>query len=348
DVIVKIIYCICRRKEMSFASEQYENAVKFKASLRDDEENEYVLTVNGKQYHHFFKKTPLNLWKNIRKDALDYFSAKGINWHSNSMENNPETIPEGDMLSSQVSCVNHLFLLRKNQNYASTILKNIDKRIISAEIVCDGYGNDGYIEFESWGTKENNNPLNEKSPDRKRGEKSTSADAIMVGRKNDGKNILILIEWKFTEDYTKNYGSKDKCKFVEKDRNGNPYHEYHLLFDDPSCPIQPIDDFKDLYYEPFFQLMRQTLLGWKMVEANVMDCDEYIHLHIIPNDNLKIQEIISPNLKDKGINMSDVWKKLLKKPLRYKLLSPEELLSPLKTNQETKDFFDYLKTRYLE
>jgi hypothetical protein len=333
---------------MSFASEQYENAVKFKASLRDDEENEYVLTVNGKQYHHFFKKTPLNLWKNIRKDALDYFSAKGINWHSNSMENNPETIPEGDMLSSQVSCVNHLFLLRKNQNYASTILKNIDKRIISAEIVCDGYGNDGYIEFESWGTKENNNPLNEKSPDRKRGEKSTSADAIMVGRKNDGKNILILIEWKFTEDYTKNYGSKDKCKFVEKDRNGNPYHEYHLLFDDPSCPIQPIDDFKDLYYEPFFQLMRQTLLGWKMVEANVMDCDEYIHLHIIPNDNLKIQEIISPNLKDKGINMSDVWKKLLKKPLRYKLLSPEELLSPLKTNQETKDFFDYLKTRYLE
>jgi hypothetical protein len=337
---------------MSYKSDQYKNAVKFKASFKDIEENKYILDKYGKQYPHFLKKTYLNLWENIREDALAYFGKDGKEkdgmWHTNSMENNLATIPEGDMLSSQVSCVNHLFLLRKNQDYASAILKNIDKRIISAEIVCDGYGNDGYIEFESWGTKENNNPLNEKSPNRKRGDKSTSIDAIMVGKKDNGKNILILIEWKFTEDYTKDYDGKDKCKFVEKDRNGNPYHEYHLLFGDPNCPIQSIDNFKDLYYDPFFQLMRQTLLGWKMVEANLMGCDEYIHLHIIPRENLKIQEIISPNLKHKGSNMSDVWKKLLKDPFKYKILSPEELLSPLKSNQGTKDFFDYLKTRYLE
>jgi hypothetical protein len=335
---------------MSYKSKQYTNAVEFKANLRDTEENEYIIIVNGKPYHHFVRKTYLNLWKDIRTDALDYFSKKEIHWHTNSMENNPETIPEGDMLSSQVSCVNHLFFLRKNQDYAGAILKNIDKRIKSAEIVCDGYGNDGYIEFESWGTKENNNPLNEKSPDRKRGEKSTSVDAIMVGKKDDGKNILILIEWKFAEDYTKDYDGKDKCKFVEKDRNGNPYHEYHLLFNDTSCPIIQTGNFKDLYYEPFFQLMRQTLLGWKMVEADVMGCDEYVHLHIIPKENSKMQEIISPNLKlkYKDSNMSDVWKKMLKEPLKYKVISPEELLYPLKGKQGTEFFFDYLKARYLE
>jgi len=234
--------------------------------LQDNEETNYILVVKGKPYKHFFKKTYLNLWENIREDALDYFSVKGIHWHKNTMENNPETIPEGDMLSSQISCVNHLFLLRKNRGYATTVLKNvgniIDKKIISAEIVCDGYGDDGYVEFESWGTKGNNNPLNEKSLERKRGEKSTSVDAVMVGKKDDGNNILILIEWKYKEDYTENYDSKDKCKYVAKD----DYHNniYTPLLEHSDCPIN-INDFEKpylpLYYEPFYQLMRQTLLG---------------------------------------------------------------------------------------
>jgi hypothetical protein len=87
---------------MSFKSDQYKNAVKFKKSLQDDEENGYIVTYKGKQYEHFFKKTYLNLWENIRKDALNYFLLKGINWHTNNIENNPKTIPEGDMLSSQI------------------------------------------------------------------------------------------------------------------------------------------------------------------------------------------------------------------------------------------------------
>jgi hypothetical protein len=328
---------------MSFKSEQYKNAVKFKADLQDNEENGYVLTVNGKPYHHFFKKTQLNLWESIREDALEYFSVNKIHWHTNTMENNPKTIPEGDMLSSQISCVNHLFHLRKNHENATAILKNIDNRIISAEIVHDGYGDDGYVEFESWGTKEYNNPLNEKSPERKRGEKSTSVDAVMVGKKDDDKNILVLIEWKFTEDYTKNYGKKG-CKYIEG------YHDdiYDLLLNKRNCPIHRIDNFKDLYYDPFYQLMRQTLWGWKMIESNELDCDEYIHLHIIPKENLRIQEITSPNLKLRGKNMSDVWKSLLKEPFRYKLLPPEKLLSPLRNNQSLKDFFDYLNKRYVE
>jgi hypothetical protein len=77
-------------------------------------------------------------------------------------------------------------------------------------------------------------------------------------------------------------------------------------------------------------------------------CDEYINLHIIPKGNKKIQEITSPNLKSVGKEMSIVWKKLLKEPFRYKLLSPEELLLPLYNNQDLKDFFEYLEERYLE
>jgi hypothetical protein len=94
--------------------------------------------------------------------------------------------------------------------------------------------------------------------------------------------------------------------------------------------------------------MRQTLLAWKLVEKNEFECDEFIHLHIIPKENINIQEITSPNLKSNGRDMSDVWKSFLKEPFRYKVLSQEELLSPLKDEQNLKNFFDYLKTRYSE
>jgi hypothetical protein len=334
---------------MSYKSDQYENAVKFKRNLLDDEENMYIVMIGRKQYRHFFKKTHLNLWENIRKDALDYFAMpiKELSWHINDVENNPKNIPEGDMLSSQVSCVNHLFLLRKNPDYASAILKNINDRIISAEIVCDGYGNDGYIEFESWGTKENNDPLREKENGilngkpwiRQRGSFSTSIDAVMVGKFKDEKKekkILIIIEWKYTESYP--FGE------IIKTSNSKAYN--YILNDKEKSPIHQIDDFNDLYYDPFYQMMRQTLWGCRA--AKDFGCDEYIHLHIVPKENSKFQEITSPNLKIKGEKMSNVWEKLLKEPFRYNVLPPEKLLSPLKNKQELKGFFDYLETRYLE
>lgn len=329
---------------MSFKSERYKNSVKYKFSLQDKEENDYIRNIKGKPYRHFFKKTELNLWEDIRKDAIAYFAAKGITWHTNETENNPETIPEGNMHSSQISCVNHLFLLRKNQAYAAAILKNIDKRIVAAGIVCDGYGNDGYVEFESWGTAENNNPLNEKEYGtlpkgkkwkRQRGAFSTSVDALMVGKKDNGRNILVLVEWKFTESYP--YGT------IIRTSNSKEYNK--LLLEDEN-PITQISDFNDLYYDPFYQLMRQTLWGWKTI--NDYCCDEYIHLHIIPDENLEIQKITSPNLRSKGNTMSDVWKSFLKEPFKYKVISPDKLLSPLKKNHELKGFLGYLQARYME
>lgn len=360
---------------MSYKSDQYQNAVKFKESLQDNEENEYIVTnKKGDQCEHFFKKTELNLWESIRADALRYFSAKKITWHINPIEKNPETIPQGDMLSSQISCVNHLFLLRKNQAYATAILKKIDSRIVSAEIVCDGYGDDGYIEFESWGTKENNNPLNEKSSKRKRGEKSTSVDAIMIGKKADGRTILFLIEWKYTEDDR----DRDKCRYVyingkEYNRptykdcihsneckkgidckyratDKNEYHTYHKYFDDDKCPIKKDAEFEKtfikFYFEPFYQLSRQTLWAWKV--AKEFDCDEYIHLHIIPKENLKFRTI---KLESKSCELSDVWRNLLKEPCRYKVLAPEEFLYPLyqlRKEYNLEEYFKYLYERYIE
>jgi hypothetical protein len=258
------------------------------------------------------------------------------------------------MLSSQISCVNHLFHLRKNHENATAILKNIDNRIISAEKVSDGYGDDGYVEFESWGTKEYNNPLNEKEEGyiqgkywkRQRGSFSTSVDAVMIGKKDDGKNLLVPIECKFTEDYTKNY---DNSNILRPKKTSNS-KSYDRLLKSKNCPIDTtqLKTLEDLYYEPFYQLMRQTLWAWRIVEANKFGCDEYIYLHIIPDENLKIQEITSPNLKLIGGNMSSVWKNLLKEPCRYIVRSLKDLLCPLKDDKNLISFFEYLKVRCLE
>ena len=78
---------------------------------------------------------------------------------------------------------------------ATAILKGILNNIEGAVTV-----DDGYVEFEAIGE---NNYLGEKS--HTRGANSTSIDAIMVGKKNDGSNILILIEWKFYESCPKCY-----------------------------------------------------------------------------------------------------------------------------------------------
>jgi hypothetical protein len=115
--------------------------------------------------------------------------------------------------------------------------------------------------------------------------------------------------------------------------------------DDPNSPIDneiaksdnPEEYYKALYYEPFYQLMRQTLLSWKMVDANEYGADDYIHLHVVPDENKEMLEgetlmfIQGHNLKGYYyLNMENAWKSVLKKPSKYKRISPKIFIKPLK------------------
>jgi hypothetical protein len=209
-----------------------------------------------------------------------------------------------------------LYALRQWKNLADAVLKNIDSRITNAKVV-----DDGFVEFEINGKKIY---LNEQS--HTRGANSTSVDAVMVGEKENenGKNILILIEWKYTEEYNS-----------ENKYTPERYDIYNPILSEQDCPIK-IDDFEKLYYEPYYQLMRQTLLGWKMTEAGEYNCDEYIHLHIIPAGNKELKSrITSPDLA--GHDMPDSWKRALVNSGKYKVFSPEELFEPLDLFKNPKD-----------
>jgi hypothetical protein len=302
-------------EDMLYREKQRKKAIELKDEMFKDPGDGLF---QGRNYQFVLNEPIGNLWAGIRHDAIDYFKNNAIQWW-----NGDEEEPTGHLLSSQVSCVNHLYFLRQRNDLATAILKNIDSRIISAEIV-----DNGFVEFEINGEK---NYLNERS--HVRGANSTSVDAAMIGKKNDGKNILILIEWKYTEFY-----SPKNLYIPER------YNTYNPLLNDPNCPINSTD-FESLYYEPYYQLMRQTLLGWKMVEANEYNCNEYLHLHIIPKDNKELQnKITSPKLA--GKDMSDAWTNILKEPNKYKKLSPEELFEPLKNRKDIHALLEYLRERY--
>ncbi len=122
-----------------------------------------------------------------------------------------------------------------------------------------------------------------------RGANATAVDAAMIGRKPSGSNVLVLIEWKYTEAY----GEQDKYIPAR-------YEIYDPLLADEQSPIS-VEDFNALYYEPFYQLMRQTLLGWKMVQHREYNCDEWIHLHVIPEGNVELRErVTSPALRSEA------------------------------------------------
>lgn len=265
------------------------------------------------------KDASLNLWEGIREDALNYCEKHRISWWRVGVGKRVT----GHLLSSQVACFNHLYFLRQRKDVATAILRNICPEIIEAVVV-----DNGLVEFEVIGSQ---NFLGEKS--HTRGAYATSVDAVMVGRKQDGMNILVLIEWKYTEDYR----SENKYKPARS-------KVYDPLLAEPDCPIQP-PSFESLYYEPFDQLMRQTLLGWKMVQSREYNCDEYIHLHVIPSENKQLKEsVTSPNLE--GDTMSDAWRNVLRNPSRYQVITPEEFLLPIKKCHDTIAILSYLNRRY--
>jgi len=91
--------------------------------------------------------------------------------------------------------------------------------------------------------------------------------------------------------------------------------------------------------------MRQTLLGWKMIQSKEYNCDEYIHLHVIPSKNKDLKErVTSPDLV--GETMSEAWQNVLREPKRYQVISPEELLLPIKDCLDTSAVFAHLNRRY--
>lgn len=269
-------------------------------------------------------------------DVIKYFDENGIGWWNGD-------VPTTHTLSSQIACINHLFPLRKNRAAVLALARSIDPEFESVEILENDKGQDGYISFEVVSATDH---LNEKrgQDNLKRGALCTSIDAMILAKKK-GKRVMLTIEWKYVESY----GNEDKSQNVANGRTSGDtrLRRYSGLIQN-SEQLKSFDNYRGsvYFFEPFYQLMRQTLWAEQMVKHKnneVIKADDYVHVHIVPTGNNELLHKKYPC--SGGKDMLTTWKGQLKNPNKYVLISPAELFSKLPCD-DWKELICTLKKRY--
>ena len=257
-----------------------------------------------------------NLFFETRKDVLSYFADYKIKWHD-EIKNNPGR-PSNHLCDSQVCCVNFLFPFASKPHILAELLKPVFPNL--QEIL--PIENNQYVAFEWIGEK---NYLNEKirgNGKRTRGANFTSADAAVIFQTSGGMKQMVLIEWKYTESY----GSTN-FKFS---KHGTDRTEiYKPFYKQNDCPLNKnlSPSFDSLFYEPFYQLMRQQFLAHEMEKSHELAADIVTVLHIAPAKNADFHKVTSPELTVLGETAIDVWKRLVKKDDRFISVNTEQFFT---------------------
>lgn len=275
-----------------------------------------------------------NLLPEIRESALSHFVRHAIKWHDGQNGK-----PSNHLCDSQVCCVNFLFPFADKPAALAQVLSPVFPEIETMLPIESGK----YVSLEWIGEK---NYLREKisrNGQRTRGANFTSADSIVMFERKDKKRQIVLIEWKYTESYS---GAS-----LKKSKSGTDRTEiYRHLFESADCPINTdiLPGFDSLFYEPFYQFMRQQFLAHEMEKAREMGAEIVSVLHIAPAHNNDFRRITSPELEKLGESATGVWKRLVKPAGRFISVSTESLFGNLSATQlpEMNAWLDYISARY--
>ncbi len=275
-----------------------------------------------------------NLIPEIRESALLHFAEHSIKWHDGQNGK-----PSNHLCSSQVCCVNFLFPFADKPNELAQVLRPVFPEIEKMLPVESGR----HVSFEWIGQE---NYLGEKisrNGQRTRGALFTSADSIVMFERKDKKRQIVLIEWKYAESY--------ESTFYKYSDSGTDRTEiYRHLYEKADCPINKgiLPSFDSLFYEPFYQFMRQQFLANEMEKAGELGADIVSVLHIAPAHNNDFRKITSPELKTLGESATNVWKKLVKTEGRFISVNTEKLFGNLSETQlpEVKSWVEYIHARY--
>ena len=301
---------------------------------------------NKTPYPHILKegKEWNNLYPNIRGKAKTYFDKNKIAFWGG------KTIT-GNTLSSQVSCLNHLFQIRYDSDATKSIIQalagdsiNIDS-MIKIESKTEIYVNQ-YIAFEMVSDMDR---LNEGKLTR--GKTCTSIDAFAIALDKDKKRHVIVIEWKLVEDDSGNKAptnttSKDQKLIFSGQTRVKRYGQ--LIQSSHSIAKLKNDTFYDssLFNLPFYELMRQTL--WAENNKEDFMADDYLHINVIPRDN----PMRHKNYKcvNNIMGIANGWKSLLTDygKLRYVDADPYLIVETLEKeyHNQYSGLINYLKKRY--
>jgi hypothetical protein len=256
-------------------------------------------------------------------------------------------MPTGHTLSSQIACLNHLYPFRYDKDAVLSIAKQIDPEIVDVMKIESDAFLPGFISFEVTSYIDH---LNETKGSQRlrRGTMCTSIDALIYGKLKDNKKIIIPIEWKYTENYHENKDYSVENRGREKEGKGKErLRRYSNLINCSEQLSLKKDDYKGsvYFFEPFYQLMRQTLLAEQMIvnrDTETIKAETFIHAHIIPSENKGLLQYEYPISKK---CMKETWESCLTDTKKYKIIDPKKLLENVdKTKYQA--LLDYLTIRY--
>jgi hypothetical protein len=275
-----------------------------------------------------------NLFPGVRQTAPAYFASHGIKWHDGH-----DGKPSNHLCDSQVCCVNFLFPFADKPHALAEVLRPIFPSLREMLVVEDGQ----YVAFEWIGQENYLGERMRQGGTRTRGANYTSADAAVMFERTDAKRQIVLIEWKYTESY----GSTS----LEVSASGTDRTEiYKPLFLRNDCPLRKdiLPSFGSLFFEPFYQFMRQQFLAHEMERAQELRADTVSVMHIAPNHNGDFARVTSPELLRLGETAVKVWRKLAGTNGRFISVSTEQLFGSLCAERlpDMRDWLDYIGRRY--
>jgi hypothetical protein len=300
-------------------------------------------TIGGKERDFSLKHWKQNLLDNIRDDVIAYFEKNDIKWHIFAKQ--------GHILSSQVCCINHLFPIRHDKENVLRLAKAICADLIDVLPINTDEYSPGYVQFEAVSDIDH---LNEMKPEQNkltRGSNCTSVDALIYAVHKNKSKYLIPIEWKYTESY------KYEDKSIE-DRDGEAkgtegkgkerLRRYSDLITNSQYLKSQANYRNSIYFfEPFYQLMRQTLWAEQIIHHKnneTIKADDYIHVHIIPSENEELLKEKNPyKISKKPLRES--WLDNLKDKEKYVIISPLDFVKNI-DNRKYSDLLNYLQDRY--
>jgi len=290
-----------------------------------------------------------NLYNGIRDSAITYFIIRGIPWHDGLKGRH---LPSNHLCCSQSCCVNFLFTLVKRPELIKAIFGHYYPEIATALPITEDKpltdGTHPFIAFE-WTGKPDADYLGEgrrKGRKPTRGANFTSADFAFRFRENDGHIHLVLGEWKYTEEYGRNYKGSGRQGEVRK-------NNYISFFRDQKGTFSANNDKDELYdalfYEPFYQFMRLQLLAQEMEANKEMDADIVSVLYVCPKANHEfVKNVTSDYLKKKfpRKDVLEIWKELVPQN-KFMSISVEDLPNAIeRVTVDDQGWVDYLRTRY--
>ena len=289
-------------------------------------------------------KEDKNLFADIREKVNTYFKDNNILFWGG------KTVPS-NTLSSQVSCLNHLFSIRENEKAVKDVMQNFVGDRITIESMEEVHSKREvhdcqYIAFEMVSDEDR---LNEGTPTR--GSSCTSIDALAIAKATDGKKYLLVIEWKLAENDSGNKAPEEGTSTNEKEieRGKERTKRYTSLINANKSIDRNQESYfnSSIFYLPFYQLMRQTL--WASLNMEDFKADDYFHIHVVPSYNPMRTKKYARVEKIEGVE--EAWKKHLTDcgKEKYIMVDPKQVVEALGDSEEKDTFsslINYLTDRY--